>query len=194
MTYSKVITWLKVLLPLAALALLSTMFLFAQSVAPTSTIPFAQIELEDRINDQQITAPFLAGKTTSGYDIEVTADAAKPDPENPNLSLVSRLHANIALNDLQSVELSSGAGRIDGKALTADFYDGVRVTSSHGYEIQSSALTLNLDQGTATSETEVTGIGPVGRFRAGSMELTAKSDTSDGRFLFTNGVQLLYTP
>lgn len=194
MTYSKIITWLKVLLPLAALALLSTMFLFARSVAPTSTIPFAEFDLEERITDQQITAPFLAGKTESGYDIRVTADAAKPDLQDPHLAHVTNLQANIGFDDQQSVDLASGAGQIDSKSLTANFFDNVQISSSNGYEITSSALILNLDAGTATSETEVTGVGPAGRFRAGAMELTAGDETSQGRFLFTNGVELLYTP
>lgn len=194
MTYSKIITWLKVLLPVAALALLSTMFLFARSVAPTSTIPFAEFDLEERVKDQQITSPFLAGKTESGYDIRVTADAAKPDLQDPNLAHVTNLQANIGFNDEQSVDLTSGEGQIDSKSLTANFFDNVQISSSNGYQIKSSSLVLNLDAGTATSETEVTGVGPAGHFRAGAMELTAGDDTSQGRFLFTNGVELLYTP
>lgn len=193
MTYSKIISWLKVLLPLAALALLSTMFLFARSVAPTSTIPFAEIDLQERIDDLQITAPFLAGKTVGGHDIRVTADAAKPDLENPDLAQVSNLKANIEFEENQSVELISGAGEINGRALTAELFEDVQITSSNGYVFRSSALSLNLDAGTAISETEVTGTGPAGRFRAGAMELTAGDETSQGQFLFTNGVELLYT-
>lgn len=194
LTYSRVITWLKVLLPLVALALLSTMFLFAQSVAPTSTIPFAELDLEERINDQQITEPFLAGKTASGHDIRVTANTAKPDLENPNLSHVVNVKANIAVDESNMVDLASGSGQINSGALTAEFYDEVQITSSTGYEFQSSTLSLNLDTGTAKSATEVTGSGPAGEFRAGAMELTAGNETTGGRFLFTNGVELLYTP
>lgn len=170
------------------------MFLFAQSVAPTSTIPFAEIDLEERINDQQITEPFLAGKTASGYDIRVTADAAKPDVANPGLAFVTTLRARIDIDASQSVNLASGAGQIDSKALTADFMDDVLITSTNGYEMRSAALALNLEAGTAISETEVTGVGPIGRFRAGAMQLTAGDESSQGRFLFTNGVELLYTP
>lgn len=193
MTYSKIISWLKVLLPLAALALLSTMFLFARSVAPTSTIPFAEIDLKERIEEQQITGPFLAGKTIGGHDILVTADAAKPDLENPSLAQVSNLKANIDFEENQSVELTAGAGEINSRALMANLFGDVEITSSNGYVIQTSILSLNLDAGTAISETEVTGTGPAGRFRAGAMELTAGDESSQGQFLFTNGVELLYT-
>lgn len=181
------------LLPLVALALLSTMFLFARSVAPTSTIPFAEIELKERIEDQQITGPFLAGKTAGGHDIRVTADAARPDTENPNLARVSNLKADIAFEDAHSVELTAGAGEVNGRELTAELSEMVQIKSSNGYVIQSSALSLNMDAGTAISKAEVTGSGPAGRFRAGAMELTAGDENSQGQFLFTNGVELIYT-
>ena len=41
MTYSRMIAWLKILLPLAALVLLSTLFLFARPRNPIATLPFA---------------------------------------------------------------------------------------------------------------------------------------------------------
>ncbi len=194
LTYSKVIAWLKVLLPLAALALLSTMFLFARSVAPTSTVPFARVELEERARDQRITSPFLAGQTSTGYDIMVTAASARPNPENARISFVDRLHAQIHYSDARQMTLFSKSGEIDSSALIAMFEGSVRVEASNGYTLHSQSLTLNLDDGTATSETEITGDGPVGRFRAGAMELTFEKGAPEGRFLFTNGVKLVYTP
>ena len=55
--YSRMVTFLKVLLPLAALALLSTLFLISRGINTKATIPFAAHEIEERMRGQQITAP-----------------------------------------------------------------------------------------------------------------------------------------
>ncbi|MFY0595030.1 MAG: LPS export ABC transporter periplasmic protein LptC [Cognatishimia sp.] len=194
LTYSQTITWLKVLLPLFALALFSTMFLFAQSVAPTSTIPFAKIELEDHAREQRLGAPFLTGQTVNGHNIQVTAASATPDPDHPRRSFVEKLNAKLDQQDGVSLELDARTGTINSGLLTADLAGEVRLNASNGYQFQTEALTLNIDQGTAMSDTTTTGSGPFGSFEAGAMELTFEGEQLGGRFLFTKGVKLIYTP
>lgn len=60
-TYSYVIGWLKILLPLAALVLLSTLFLIGRGSDPVANIPFADTEGTDAPARQQIVAPRYAG-------------------------------------------------------------------------------------------------------------------------------------
>ena len=45
--HSRVVGWLKILLPLAALALLSTLFLFSRGSDPTANLPFSETELNE---------------------------------------------------------------------------------------------------------------------------------------------------
>ena len=194
LTYSQTVNWLKVLLPLVALVLLSTMFLFARSVAPTSTIPFAKFELEERARDQRISTPFLTGQTTFGDDIEITAVSARPDPVNPRRSEVEDLRAEIKYADGTDLTLVARDGVVNAAQMEADLTGSVEITSSTGYRFQSEALTLNFNTGTATSEMDVRGDGPFGTFTAGAMELTIDDNDVNGRFLFTNGVKLIYTP
>ena len=44
--YSRMVAIFKVLLPLAALAILSTLFLLSRTIDPTTTIPFADQDFE----------------------------------------------------------------------------------------------------------------------------------------------------
>ena len=82
--YSRMVALLKVLLPLAALALLSTLFLISRGVNIEATIPFADHEIEERMRGQQITAPFFSGTTAQGDEITVTASIARPGgPSSP---------------------------------------------------------------------------------------------------------------
>ena len=43
---TRIVRWLRVLLPLAALAILSTLFLFSRRPEEDSRIPYAQVDLE----------------------------------------------------------------------------------------------------------------------------------------------------
>ncbi len=55
-TYSRVVAWLKILLPLLALAILSTLFLVARTIDPAQNIPYADVdidELDARTADRQ---------------------------------------------------------------------------------------------------------------------------------------------
>ncbi|MDC0737670.1 LPS export ABC transporter periplasmic protein LptC [Cognatishimia sp. SS12] len=194
LTYSRVIAWLKVGLPVIALALLSTMFLFSRSNAPSGALPFADFELEERARDQRITAPFFAGQTSAGYDISVKADFAQPGLKDPRLTEAQSVAATIKLADGNIVDLNAQSAEVDSLNRLADLSGVVTITSSNGYKMVTESLALNMDAGSATSETEVQGTGPAGTFTAGAMELLNPPEGENSRFLFTNGVKLVYTP
>jgi len=75
-TYSRVVAWAKVLLPLLALALLSTLFLVARTVDPAQKLPFADIDVDAIAREQRIGAPKFNGVTKEGTAISLSADSA----------------------------------------------------------------------------------------------------------------------
>jgi len=79
-TYSRVVAWLKVIFPLSALALLSTLFLFARSIDPEQSIPFADVDVKELAREPRITAPEFSGMTADGAAITISAATAKTDP------------------------------------------------------------------------------------------------------------------
>jgi len=77
--YSRFVQWAKILFPLIALGLLSTMFLFSRNVDPSNAIPFADIDVEQIARDQQLSSPRFSGTTSGGASIIVDAETAMPD-------------------------------------------------------------------------------------------------------------------
>lgn len=194
LTYSRVIAWLKILLPLVALALLSTLFLFARSVTPTSSIPFAKIELEERAREQRITAPFFSGQTQGGDLVAVTAESARPDPTDNRLTHADQLHAEIDFADGSNILFDSANAEVNSLTFDAHLSGDVRIVSSNGYSVATEALSINMKDGTAFSDQRIEGRGPAGTFSAESMELTRQNDSGSAHLLFKNGVKLVYTP
>lgn len=188
------VSWLKILLPLAALAILSTLFLLSRSVDPRNAIPFSQLDIDDRIGGQQMTALAFSGASTEGHLIGFTATAARPDAANPDRVLTEQPAAIIDLTTGTRLTLQAQHGTVDEPADLATLTGAVRLTSSLGYDITSAALTAALTRLAVTSPGPVQGSGPPGQFSAGAMVLDSDPATGQARLLFTGGVRLVYDP
>lgn len=191
--HSRLVAYFKVILPLAALALLSTLFLLSRSIDPTATAPFAQKEMEERVRGQQITGPFFSGTTDKGDEITVSARVARPAGAG-GLADAEELRARMALAKGGEIELQSDTGSVDTATELASFQGNVRITTSAGYTV----LTERLDAGIGTLSAQTPGTveasGPVGEITAGQMQIGAKNQDGPVHMLFTNGVKLVYDP
>ena len=79
--HTRVVGWLKVMLPLTALAILSTLFLVARRIDPEAALPYAEVDVEDLAREPRMTAPTYAGTTEDGASVTLTADEARPAAE-----------------------------------------------------------------------------------------------------------------
>ncbi len=191
--YSRLIAYLKILLPLAALALLSTLFLLSRSVDPQATIPFAKKDVTDRMRDQQVTEPFYSGTTRNGDELLVTARSARPAIGDRPASATA-LMARVITKGGVTIVLNADSGAFQDQSGTARFRGNVVVTTSTGYVVHSDAIDAQLKQFSAISPGKITGTGPIGDFSAGRMHLETKNGSDNAHVLFNGGVKLIYTP
>ncbi len=192
-SYSRAVAVFKVLLPLAALAILATLFLLSRSQDISTAIPFAEADLTARVRGQQVTQPFFSGVTEKGEEIIVTADAAQPGgAARPGSA--SNLTAQIKLTDGRRISLRSDGGTIDPVKDMAMFDGNVRIRTSGGLVVTSDALNAALSGIEAETPGPVTATGPLGDLSAGKMQITAKNGDGDVHVLFKNGVKLVYDP
>lgn len=191
--YSRIIAYLKVLLPLAALALLSTLFLLSRGIDPTGTTPFARHEIEERVRGQQITAPFFSGTTDDGDEITISARLARPAGAG-GLAGAEDLRARMKMVAGGQIDLTADSGSVATDQDQASFAGNVLVTTSTGYTIKTDELNANLSTISGNSPGEINADGPVGTFTAGRMEIRAKNENGPIHMLFKNGVKLVYDP
>ena len=184
--------WLKVILPLIALCLLSTLFLFSRARTPTTSIPFIDLELQTRMREQQITAPYFVGTTENGLSMTLMAEAARPDTDNLSRLISDNIIAEIRAKDETLIIMFAKRGVFDARADLAQLNDGVSITSSTGYHLETKTLQSSLDRLHIESASDVRGEGPIGSFKAGKMILTSDKVHKNLHLLFTNGVTLIY--
>ena len=190
--YSRFVGWTKLILPLAALALLSTMFLFSRASTNTAEIPFS--EINKLAQKQQITAPTFSGVATDGSLITITAQAARP--ENGDLAQLSITEPELILNasDGTNLTILAGVGEIDSANSAARLSGLARLETSSGYKMETTELIADLNTGTVDSLGPLAIIAPFGEITAGLVRIEIGENGSGQQMHFTEGVNMIYTP
>lgn len=192
--YSRLVAWLKILFPLIALALLSTLFLLSRAIDPEATIPFAETEVQERLRDQQVTGPFYSGTTEAGDLISFSAEKLTTPRGAPGTNAAEDLRAVLDLQSGAQIVLDAAQAQVDAAADRAELLGDVRVTTSTGYRIRSERMTSNLTTLDIASPGPVSATSPAGELNAGAMTITNRRGEDGSQMLFTKGVKLVYTP
>ncbi|WP_299422586.1 LPS export ABC transporter periplasmic protein LptC [uncultured Shimia sp.] len=194
LTYSNLVAWLKVLLPLTALGILSTLFLISHEVDLESAIPFADVELEKRLRDRQITAPYISGKTNDGHHITLTSATAHPDIDDPSRIIADQVGALISTTEGTEITVRAEAGEMSSTFNEVELAGEVEVVTSAGYTITTDSMLFGLEDARAETAGSITAESALGTLEAGRMALRPSGENNEIYLFFTKGVRLVYTP
>ncbi|SHH51647.1 LPS export ABC transporter periplasmic protein LptC [Marivita hallyeonensis] len=190
--YSRLIAWLKILLPLGALALLSTIFLYSRSPDPISTIPVLANGVDPSQNEQ-VGSPFYAGTTDGGHALTLAARQARVVAPGQEGMVADDLRATLDTEDGSRITIDATLGRMDDTDRLL-LRDGVVLQSSSGYTVRTDGLDAAIDRVEIDSTGPVDADGPGLVLTAGRLRVEEIAETSDIQLLFTDGVKLVYTP
>ncbi len=193
--YSRLVLWLKVALPLAALAILSTLFFVAKTLDPDAAIPFAKVDVERILREQGVTQPTFGGVTADGVAISLSAASVRPGAEERNRLTGAELSATLDLPSGARITIDSPVGIVDATAEEAILQGGARLESSTGYVVETDQIVASFEKASVIAQNTVTATGPPGMLTAGQMELT-RTETPEQSYLlvFKGGVRLIYKP
>jgi lipopolysaccharide export system protein LptC len=193
-TYSRLIGWLKIALPLAALAILSTLFLVARNINPDDAIPYANVDVEERLREPRMTDPTYAGVTEDGASLSLAASEARPEAQSGS-GTAAKLSGLLETPDGGRTQLAAASARLDDAKRQIALSGGVTIASSSGWKVESETLTAQMDKTDISTQSPVTATGPAGTVTAKTMQLTADS-TRPGSYLlvFNGAVKLIYQP
>ncbi len=186
------VTWSKIVLPMAGLALLSAIFLLARSDGPDPSIPFSEVEAIAR--EQRISAPQFAGTADDGTVVSIRAGSIRPDADTPDAFAITEIRARLDATDGSTVEIAAGMGELDPRARTARISGLARVVTSSGYEMETEGLIADFGTGEVTSLGPLEVRAPYGELTAQAMSIFAARDGTGQRMVFNGGVRLIYQP
>ena len=190
--HSQLVGWAKIILPMSALALLSTLFLFARDANTPDDAALAKAE--EIAREQKVTAPEFAGVTDSGDIIIIAAKSAQPDVARPDTLQINDIRMRLDTTDGSFVEVTAVQGEVDGRARIARFLGLARLQTSNGYEMETNGLVAELQTGRVTSNGLLEIRAPFGAVTAGMVTFQVETPEAGQQMLFTNGVRLLYEP
>ena len=189
--HSRLVSVLKVLLPLLALVLLSTLFLFSRKINPEDAIPYATVDVADRLRDPKMTDAGFAGMTSDGASLIVDAAQAKPTGEGANLKLVE---GTLQTPDGNKTDLASVALAVDSAKKMIELSDGAELRTTNGYVVQADGFGVATDVTRIESRGPISAIGPGGQLTADHMLLSQQIKAGPYLLVFNGKVRLLYQP
>ena len=193
--YSRWVLFAKIALPMTALAILSTLFLFSGGIDPEAGIPFAKVDVEEIAREQRLTNARFGAVTEAGAAIALAAAVARPDPDSANIIRATEISGSIDLPGGAQILLMSGGALIDMNAQTAGLTDDVRVTSTTGLYVEAGQVLADFNAAELTSDGPVRVETPFGKLEAGNMLLIRGTESDRAyRLVFNRRVKLLYHP
>ena len=193
--WTRAVGWLKVILPLVALTLLSLLFLVARDIDPEDAIPYAEVDIEERLREPRMTLPDYSGLTEDGASIHVTGAEARPQASATTGASARVVFGTLDTPDGAKTELAAQTAQMDPKGMLVTFEGDVLVSNSAGYEVATDRMSARLDRTEIRSLAPVDATGPAGRITAEEMLLTQDADSQQGYVLvFKGGVKLVYQP
>lgn len=192
--HSRMVAWLRIALPLAALAVLATLFLLADRIDPDDALPYAEVDVEDRARSPRMTAPSYAGTTADGAALRLTAAEARP-ASDATKAVALGVALTLDTPDGGRTEMTAATAVINDAARQLHLAGGVTAQTGSGYTIATDGIIANLDRSGLQSTGPVSATGPAGDLVADTMTLRPNS-RSPGTYLlvFKGGVRLVYQP
>ncbi|MEM6637691.1 MAG: LPS export ABC transporter periplasmic protein LptC [Pseudomonadota bacterium] len=193
--YSRAVSVLRILLPLGALALLSTLFLFARNVETDLSIPYADVDVNEVARSQRLAQPEYSTVLNDGTALLLRAVTARPDPERQGVILANAIDADITLPDTRLADVVSETGWLDPARDRMELRGDVVATLSDGSELRTELLEADMVAGTLFSPVPVAVFLPQGRIDGANMRLERpEMSRTFTRAVFKGGVKVVFMP
>ena len=188
---SNLVNWLKLLLPLAALGILSSVVFFARGTEEVRQIPFVTVEGEE-FERERVSNAVYHSVTGDGAALQITAREVVPAPGERDVFLADAITGRLETSN-RIIQATAPDGMMNVGDDLADLTGIVSIDTSDGFHVLTENLHARLDVTFVESGGPVWGEAPFGRIEAGRMRLGEPGARSD-LLRFTDGVKVIYEP
>jgi lipopolysaccharide export system protein LptC len=189
--YSRFVGLMKFVLPATALGLTALVLAWpgGDSDPEAIRLSFASLESDEQGNPGMTNARFV-GSDRRNRPFLVTADRALQDSDDPGRVNLRTLQADMTLENGMWLTGVAESGLYDRQQQTLDLIGPVNIFSDAGYEFQAQSSTVDLANGSASSDKPVKGQGPFGVLSASGYRFLDRGQ----RLIFEGQVKLVLQP
>ena len=194
--YTRFVTVTKVVLPLIAIGLLGTVFLFTSDDSLEGGFSFSEADLDTLESGMRIVKPRMFGSNPKGDLYNFVADELLPDSLTPSLVEAQKISGEIQYQTGGTVQLSAGKAEFMVEGNQIRLSGGMLVVTSDGSRVTGEGLLAELDTGKLISNGAVSATSPLGSIQAGNfrVELVEADGEEKQMIWFENGVMLSFKP
>jgi len=183
--YTKLVRFLKLALPIIAVAIIAIIFTWPKMQAPDLPEPSENL-VTANIEKNELIQPHFESQDDKNQPFTITAQRATQNVRNPDVVNLDKPMADMHLNSGSWLAIEAQSGQYRQKAESLLLEGDVKVFHDGGYEIKSDTLSINIKSRKAWSDKPVTGHGPEGTIDASGMQV----DTADKSIVFTGPAKL----
>jgi lipopolysaccharide export system protein LptC len=189
-TYSTAIAWTKVVLPLIAIGLLSTLFLFSRTPDPDAALPY--VDADQLVREQRLSRPRFAGTLEDGREVALVADTAAAAAGDPNTILMTTIDGTVILSEEETANVTADAGDMNLASQIIELVGSVVAVTTAGYRLSTEQLFVTMGTLGLQSPGTIRLTGAGIDLEAGAMDMSGPQ--GETFVSFTGGVRLLYQP
>ncbi len=166
--YTRFVTLMKRLLPIAAVALLASVIAYSVTPRRLEKLSVTMQQSGNLANDLTMTKPRFTGTDGKGNPFTVTAAEAVQDPKNRHRAQLRQVEADMQFDSRNWLNATAGNGAFDIDAGILKLTGGISLFTDSGYELHTASADVFLKTNIFEGAQQVTGHGPFGSLRADS--------------------------
>ena len=193
--YSRTVQILKIVLPLSALAVLSTLFLISERVDIDGAA--ARIGISELLTEQGMSAPNYVTTTADGSILSLKGARAKPIEGEAGTFEISKVELRLVQPAGGAIELVADKANIPANRNLASFFGNVALQTNNGIKVTTTSLDAATDLSLIRISDPLEALTPFGSLSAGMLEIRSyEAGEKKGSYIahFQNGVKLIYSP
>lgn len=191
--YSQLVQILKVVLPITAIVLMSTIFLIQAEDPLDGVLVFSDFDRGTLSEGLTIRNPEITGVSDQGRAFRISAATAIPDGPTPKTIRFTQFIARMDDPNGESVDIVASQGVAEVQSQILRILGDVRIKTSNGYSARTEGAVADIQGGWLETSTEAIVEGPVGTITSGKLRIEDRDGTN--QFLsFGNGVKVTYLP
>jgi lipopolysaccharide export system protein LptC len=164
--YSRFVTLMRHVLPLAVLAIVATVVAYAVIPRHPDRGMLSYRQTSNVAGDLSMQKPQLTGTDDKGNPYTITADSAVQEGRNAHRASLSGIEADMQYDGGRWASASARNGFFDLDAGTLRLGGGISLYTDTGYELHTKTAFAELKKNTITGNDRVEGHGPMGSLRA----------------------------